>query len=287
MKIQFKNYAQKLRILDLTTPKIMGILNVTPDSFSDGGRFLKLDDALFQTEQMLKDGADIIDIGGQSTRPGALEISVNEELDRVLPIIQAIRKNFDCLLSIDSFQPKVFIEAYKQGVDILNDVKALTEQNALEVAAKLQIPVCLMHMQCKPSTMQENPNYQNILEEIADFLNQRLVECSVYGIKPEMLILDPGFGVGKFGKTVEQNYFLLKNLEFFNSAKLPILVGLSRKSMLNAIVKQEPKDRLISSITANVIALTKGAKILRVHNVKETYQALQIFNATQNPEFIK
>ncbi|MDY4712754.1 dihydropteroate synthase, partial [Actinobacillus minor] len=212
MKIHYKNFQKTDRLLDLTSPKIMGILNFTPDSFSDSGKFFTLDKALFQVEKMLNDGADIIDIGGESTRSNAEIVTLEQELERVVPLVEAVRKRFDCLISVDSSKAEVFRQSALVGADILNDVRALQEPNALETAVELGLPVCLMHMQGTPQNMQQNPEYDDVVEDVADFLNQRIFACTVAGIPKEHIILDVGFG---FGKTVQHNYQLLKHLNAF------------------------------------------------------------------------
>lgn len=281
MQIHFKNYQKKDRLLDLTKPQIMGILNFTPDSFSDSGQFFSLDKALKQVEKMLNDGANIIDIGGESTRPNAQIISLAEELDRVIPLVEAARKRFDCLISVDSSKATVFEEAAKAGADILNDIRALTEPQALTTAVKLALPVCLMHMQGNPQTMQQRPKYDDVLAEVSDFLNQRIFECITSGIPKQHIILDPGFG---FGKTVQHNYILLKHLKAFADSGFPVLAGLSRKSMIGAVTGKSVEQRTAGSITAALLAVQHGARIIRVHDVAETADALKVWQAMQDCE---
>lgn len=276
MKIHFQNAQKKARLLDLTQPQIMGILNVTPDSFSDSGQFFSLDKALFQTEKMLNEGASIIDIGGESTRPDALLVSLEEELERVIPVVEAVRSRFDCLISVDSSKAEVFKQAAKVGMDMINDVRALTEPNALETAVDLALPVCLMHMQGSPQTMQQNPEYDDVLEEVADFLNQRIFACMSAGMPKSHIILDPGFG---FGKTVKHNYQLLKHLKAFVDSGFPVLAGLSRKSMIGAVLDKPVEQRMVGSVVGALLAAQHGAKILRVHDVAETAEALKIWQA--------
>lgn len=276
MKIQFENYQNQDRMLDLTSPKIMGILNFTPDSFSDSGRFFTLDKALFQVEKMLNEGADIIDIGGESTRPNAEIITLEEELNRVVPLVDAVRQRFDCLISVDSSKAEVFRQSAQAGADILNDVRALQEPNALDTAAELGLPVCLMHMQGTPQTMQQNPDYDDIVEEVGDFLNQRIFACLTAGIPKDHIILDVGFG---FGKTVQHNYQLLKHLNVFAQSGYPVLAGLSRKSMIGTVLDKPVEERLIGSVAGALLAVQNGAKILRVHDVAETADALKIWIA--------
>ena len=256
----------------------MGILNFTPDSFSDSGKFFSLDKALVQVEKMLNDGAYIIDIGGESTRPNAPIVSEVEELDRVIPLIEAVRQRFDCLISVDSSKPAVFREAARAGVDMLNDIRALTEPQALETAAELALPVCLMHMQGTPQTMQQAPHYDHLLDDVADFLNQRIFACLQAGIEQSHIILDPGFG---FGKTVEHNFALLKHLNAFVASGFPVLAGLSRKSMIGAVTNQPVEKRLVGSVAGALLAAQNGAKILRVHDVEATADALKVWQAMQ------
>ncbi len=271
MKLEANN-----RVLDLTQPVVMGILNVTPDSFSDGGRFNSVDTALERVEQMVKAGVTIIDIGGESTRPGAPEVSVEEEIDRVVPVVKAIREKFDIWLSIDTSKAEVMRLAIEAGADIINDVRSLTEPGALGVVAKANVPVCIMHMQGEPSTMQQNPQYQNLLTEVHQFLEERIQICVDAGIKREKLILDPGFG---FGKTVEHNYSMLAHLEEFHQYNLPVLAGMSRKSMLFKLLDKQPQQCMAASVASATIAAMKGAQIIRVHDFEETLDAVRVVNA--------
>jgi len=265
------------KILDLSSPKVMGILNVTPDSFSDGGKFTQLDSALKQTEQMIIDGAAIIDIGGESTRPGALEVNEKDELARVLPLLKAIKTRFDVLVSIDTSKAVVMAEALEFGADIINDVRALQNIGCLEVLAHSNVPICLMHMQGVPRTMQTQIQYNDLFADIHRFFQHRIHACEQAGIKRERLILDPGFG---FGKTLAQNYQLLANLQQFKQFKLPLLSGTSRKSMIGNILECSIEQRLAGSLTTAIIAVQQGANILRVHDVKETVDAIKILQAT-------
>ena len=273
-----KLYANQ-KMLDLTQPQIMGILNFTPDSFSDSGQFFQLDKALFHAENMIQAGASIIDIGGESTRPMADEVSIEEELARVVPLVEAIRQRFDCWISVDSSKPEVMREAAKVGMDIINDIRALNEPHALETAAELALPVCIMHMQGEPRTMQTAPHYDDVITEVRSFLSEKIEQCLQAGIQKTNLILDPGFG---FGKRVEHNYILLKELHQFCAMGYPVLAGLSRKSMLGAILEKPVDQRLIASVTGALIAAQKGANILRVHDVAETADALKIWQATES-----
>ncbi|EIJ0985050.1 TPA: dihydropteroate synthase [Vibrio vulnificus] len=259
--------------LDLSFPVVMGILNVTPDSFSDGGQFNALDAALVQAERMIAAGVSIIDIGGESTRPGAPEVSLEEELKRVIPAIQAIRQKHDVWISIDTSKAEVMKQAIEAGADLINDVRALQEPGALAVAAKAQVPICLMHMQGQPRSMQHNPSYQDVLKEVGEFLEERVAACEEAGIAKELLILDPGFG---FGKTIEHNYHLLAHLEAFHQLGLPILAGMSRKSMVFKLLNKKPAECMVASVTCAAIAAMKGAQIIRVHDVEETVEAMRV-----------
>lgn len=261
--------------LDLSTPQVMGILNVTPDSFSDGGKFNRLDYALNHVESMLQAGTSIIDIGGESTRPGAKEVALNEELDRVVPIIEVIRQRFDCWISIDTSKAQVMKEAVNAGADLINDVRALQEHNALEIAAKANVPICLMHMQGQPRTMQHQPNYNNLIQDVSDFLSERISACENVGISRQQLILDPGFG---FGKTLEHNYQMLAKFEQFHQFGLPVLAGMSRKSMIFNLLGKPPAECLAGSLACATIAAMKGAHIIRVHDARETAEVVKIYN---------
>ncbi|WDE08285.1 dihydropteroate synthase [Thalassomonas viridans] len=256
----------------------MGILNVTPDSFSDGSRFNSMDAALQQTEQMIKDGATIIDIGGESTRPGAGEVNEADELARVIPVVKAVKQRFDIIVSVDTSKAAVMAEAVEQGAGIINDVCALQNENCLSVMAQSEIPVCLMHMQGKPRTMQVNPQYDDVIDDIKTFFNERIDACQHAGISKERLILDPGFG---FGKTLEQNYHLLAHFADFQSLGLPLLAGLSRKSMIGNLLNREVDERLAGSLATAIVAAKQGAGIIRVHDVKETADALAILQAVK------
>lgn len=264
-------------VLDLSTPKVMGILNVTPDSFSDGGTHNRYQDALEHVAKMVQHGAAIIDIGGESTRPGAAEVSVNEELDRVIPVVEAIAQRFDVWISVDTSKALVMAEAANAGMHIINDIRSLHEPDALDVAAKTGLPVCIMHMQGQPRTMQEAPNYENVVREVKDYLNNEITRCVTAGIDRQQIILDPGFG---FGKNLSHNYQLLANLEQFHNFGLPLLAGMSRKSMIGQLLNVPPQERLAGSLTCAVIAAMQGAHIIRVHDVKETVQAMQVVQMT-------
>ena len=264
----------KGRKLDLAAPQIMGILNVTPDSFSDGARYQHLDKALFHAEQMIRDGASIIDIGGESTRPGADEVSLDEELYRVIPVIERLASELDVWLSVDTYKPEVMNESIRAGAHLINDICALQEPGALSAVAESGVPVCLMHMQGKPRTMQQAPHYNDLCGEVYAFFQDRINTALMAGIKKEQLILDPGFG---FGKTLEQNYELLGRLDHFHALGLPLLVGMSRKTMIGQLLDRPVTERTAGSIAAALFAVEQGASIIRVHDVKETADALHVF----------
>ena len=260
----------------------MGIINVTPDSFSDGGDFVAPDSALMRARQMVEEGADIIDVGGESTRPGAKPVSEQQELDRVVPIIQAIASELPVPVSIDTSKPVVMSEAVSAGAGLINDVMALRAPGALRVASGLGIPVCLMHLQGQPRTMQQNPHYLDVSGDIMAFLAGRVQSCEEAGIHRDRLLLDPGFG---FGKNLQHNLLLLKNLGILAAMGLPLLVGISRKSMLGMILDNAPAHaRLYGSLAAAVMALERGASILRVHDVRPTVDAVRVVQAVLEAE---
>ena len=267
----------KSKTLNLSRPHTMGILNVTPDSFSDGGRFNQMDAALRHAEEMLAAGTTILDIGGESTRPGADEVSLEQELDRVVPVIEALRQRFDCWISIDTSKAKVMTEAVNAGADLINDVRALQEPGALQAAAGAGVPICVMHMQGQPRTMQHQPSYQDVIADVGDFLAERITACEQVGIPREQLLLDPGYG---FGKTLEHNYQLLAHLDEFHRFGLPLLVGMSRKSMVFKLLNKQPADCLAGSLACAAIAAMKGAQIIRVHDAKETVDVLKVCEMT-------
>lgn len=254
-------------------PHVMGILNVTPDSFSDGGKFNSLKLAIERAEKMIAAGVSIIDIGGESTRPGAPEVTLEDELQRVVPVIKAIRAKHNVWISIDTSKAEVMRQAVNAGADLINDVRALQEPGALEVAAKAGVPICLMHMQGQPRTMQMSPCYQDVLTDVKAFLQERVAACENVGIAREQIILDPGFG---FGKTLEHNYHLLAHLEAFHQLGFPILAGMSRKSMIFKLLEKNPADCMVASVTCATVAAMKGAQIIRVHDVDETLEAMKI-----------
>jgi len=262
--------------MENTQIKIMGVLNVTPDSFFDGGQYTHVSSAVEQAIKLINAGASIIDIGGESTRPGADSVSLDEELNRVIPVIEAIRKQSDIAISIDTSKPEVMTLAISAGANIINDVCALRQSGALQTAAELNVPVCLMHMLGEPRSMQKDPQYDDVVSEVGTFLQDRVKCCINAGIKTENIWLDPGFG---FGKTLEHNLSLLKHLDDFVNTGHPILVGMSRKSMLAGILNVAPEDRLVGSLTLATIAIMNGAAIVRVHDVNETVQVLKVCEA--------
>ncbi|ELJ8820732.1 dihydropteroate synthase [Vibrio parahaemolyticus] len=265
--------------LDLSRPHVMAILNVTPDSFSDGGKFNSLELALAQVEKMITAGVSIIDVGGESTRPGAPDVSLEEELQRVVPVVKAIREKYDVWISVDTSKAEVMRQAIAVGADLINDIRALQEPGALQVAAASKLPVCLMHMKGQPRTMQESPQYENLMDDVAQFLEERIAACEAVGINKSQLILDPGFG---FGKTIEHNYHMLAHLEKFHEFGLPILAGMSRKSMIFKLLDKPAADCANASVVCATIAAIKGAQIIRVHDFEETIEAMKIVEMTQN-----
>jgi len=265
-------------VFDLKRPLLMGILNITPDSFSDGGKYLSLNEALKHAHEMIEEGVDIIDIGGESTRPGSEPVSADEELKRIVPIIEALKKDSDIAISVDTYKAEVMKEAIDMDVAMINDVYALKQPGAIDVIKHSKVGICLMHMQGTPQTMQINPQYTNVVNEVKLFLEARANDLVTEGIEKSRIILDPGFG---FGKTFEHNIELLQHLESFQSLKLPLLVGLSRKSFIRKILSGEHDDHLSGSIAASIFSVIKGAKILRVHDIKETKSALKVINVAQ------
>jgi dihydropteroate synthase len=263
------------KFLDLSTPKVMGILNVTPDSFSDGGAFNILENGLAKAALMVSEGADIIDIGGESTRPGALDVSVQQELDRVIPVIESIYQSIDTIISIDTSKAQVMTEAVKAGARLINDVRALQGHGALIAAVKADVPVCLMHMQGQPRVMQQDPSYEDVVKDVMAFLRNRISICNNAGIAEDKIIVDPGFG---FGKSLEHNYQLLANLEEFQKLNVPVLAGMSRKSMIGNLLQREIHQRLAGNVAVATVAAQKGAQIIRVHDVKETVDAVRVIN---------
>ena len=265
----------------LDTPQVMGVLNVTPDSFSDGGALHQdgkqcLDKALVRVEKMLAEGAAIIDVGGESTRPGAEPVTLEEELDRVVPVVDAIAQRFETIISVDTSSPEVMLAAAEAGAGMLNDVRALERLGALEAAAKTGLPVCLMHMQGQPKTMQQSPDYSSVVNDVGRYLQTRIEACMTAGIDSSRLLIDPGFG---FGKSVEHNLSLLNHLSVLVKLGYPVLVGLSRKSLIGKVLGRDIDQRLAGSLALAVIAAERGASIIRVHDVAETADAMKLYSA--------
>ena len=262
--------------LDLSGPVVMGILNVTPDSFSDGGRFVGLEDALRQAERMVVEGAAIIDVGGESTRPGAEEVGEQAEIERVGPVIEAVAARFEVLVSVDTSKAGVMREAVALGAGMVNDVYALRREGAAAEAAKLGVPVCLMHMQGEPRTMQENPAYDDVTAEVIAFLQKRVAACEAAGLSRDSIVVDPGFG---FGKTAAHNLQLLADLGKLAGLGLPVLVGLSRKRTLGSLTGRGVDERMPAGLAAAVLAVAHGAHIVRTHDVGPTVDALKVATA--------
>lgn len=270
------------RRLDLSHPQVMGILNVTPDSFSDGGDFFSVDAALARAMDMAREGAAIIDVGGESTRPGAAAVTVEEELTRVIPVIEAIRAALPAVvISIDSGKPAVMRAAVAAGAGLINDVRALGGEGALAAACELGVPVCLMHMRGEPRTMQQAPHYDDVVQEVMDYLSSRIESCQQAGIPRAHLLIDPGFG---FGKTPAHNLLLLRHLDRFLELGRPLLVGLSRKSLIGAVLGRPVEERLYGSIALATMALWQGASIVRVHDVGATMDAVRLHRAVMGSE---
>jgi len=255
---------------------VMGILNVTPDSFFDGGKYTTLDKVMVRVDEMIAEGVDIIDIGGESSRPGSDRISIQEELDRILPVVSKIRDNYDIPISIDSMKSDVVEELLPFKIDIINDISSLSDNNFINILKKTDAYICLMHMIEDPSTMQNNPSYRNVTEEVFKYLKDKSRYCIENGIDPKKIIIDPGFG---FGKTLDHNYELLKNLDKFIEINTNILVGISRKSMIGNLLNQGLDKRLFGSLSAAVISLIKHAKIIRTHDIRETKIAIDIIES--------
>lgn len=266
------------RFLDLSRPQVMGILNVTPDSFSDGGRFDRLEAALRHAEEMVRAGATLIDIGGESTRPGAPPVSEQEELERVCPAVEAIAHELDVIVSVDTSTAAVMAETARLGAGLINDVRSLQRPGALEAAAASGLPVCLMHMRGEPGTMQDDPRYPDIYAEVHDFLVERMDACAAAGIPAERIVLDPGFG---FAKTLEHNLRLFQQLERLHELGRPLLVGVSRKSMIGRVLDRPVGERLSGSLALAALAVTKRAQIVRVHDVAETVDVVRMIAAVE------
>ena len=271
--MQFKSNS-----LDLSMPQIMGVLNVTPDSFSDGGRFSNIGDAVAQALRMIDEGASIIDVGGESTRPGAEEVSAQQELDRVIPVIEKIHQQTDAVISIDTTKASVMHEAVTAGATMVNDVNALRAPDAIATVKALNVPVCLMHMQGTPRTMQAAPVYENVIDEVIRFLVERAQACISAGIRRDQIVLDPGFG---FGKTVAHNLVLMKNLPALIALDYPILVGVSRKSTIGAVLDKTVEQRLYGSLALTGLAVWLGASIIRVHDIAETADTIKMLQAVK------
>ena len=267
------------RTLDLSRPRIMGVLNVTPDSFSDGGQLYRdghvdTDALLTRAEQMLAEGADILDVGGESTRPGAAVVGEAEELDRVVTAVETVAQHCDTIISVDTSTPSVMRESARCGAGLLNDVRGFQRPQALETAADSGLALCVMHMQGEPDTMQTAPSYSDVVQDIAEFLSQRLVDVNGVGIDLDRVIIDPGFG---FGKTAEQNFELLARLSELQVIGQPVLVGLSRKSMISSVLDRLPEQRMVASVALALMAVERGARIVRVHDVAATFDALSMW----------
>ncbi|ALD44331.1 dihydropteroate synthase [Serratia sp. OLHL2] len=263
--------------LNLSHPQVMGILNVTPDSFSDGGRHNTLNQALVHAHALISAGATMIDIGGESTRPGAAEVSEEEELERVVPVVEALAQRFEVFISVDTSKAGVIRESAHAGAHLINDIRSLQEPGALAAAAESGLPVCLMHMQGQPRTMQQAPHYDDLIADVQTFFEHHIRRCNEAGITNQKLLLDPGFG---FGKNLSHNYQLLARLSEFHRFGLPLLVGMSRKSMIGQLLNVPPDQRVIGSVACAVIAAMQGAQIVRVHDVKETVEAMRVVEAT-------
>ena len=269
------------RVLDLAHPHVMGILNVTPDSFSDGGRFAAVDAAMRHAQAMVLAGATLIDVGGESTRPGAPVVSPQEELDRVAPVVERISRELDVIISVDTSAPIVMTEVARLGAGLINDVRSLRREGALQAAAATGLPVCLMHMLGEPGDMQDNPHYADLVGEVSAFLAERMAQCAVAGIPAERIVLDPGFG---FAKTLQHNLSLFKHMEALYALGRPLLVGVSRKSMIGQTLNRPVAERLYGSLALAALAVTKGARILRVHDVAETVDVVRMIAAVESAD---
>ena len=269
------------RVLDLSRTHVMGILNATPDSFSDGGRFTQRDAALRHAEAMVAAGATLIDVGGESTRPGARVVSPLEELERVAPVVEALNRELDVIISVDTSTPAVIRETARLGAGLINDVRSLRRDGALDAAAATGLPVCLMHMRGEPGDMQDDPQYQDLVGEVRAFLLDRMAQCAAVGIPAERIILDPGFG---FAKTLDHNLSLFKHMEALEDLGRPLLVGVSRKSMIGAVLGRPVGERLFGGLALAALAMVKGARILRVHDVAETIDVVRMISAVQSAE---
>ena len=269
------------RVLDLAHTHVMGILNVTPDSFSDGGRFSQRDAALRHAEAMVAAGATLIDVGGESTRPGARAVSPVEELERIGPVVEALSRELDVIISVDTSTPAVIRETARLGAGLINDVRSLRREGALDAAAATGLPVCLMHMCGEPGDMQDNPQYEDLVGEVSAFLLERMEQCAAVGIPRERIILDPGFG---FAKNLQHNLSLFKHMEALHALGRPLLVGVSRKSMIGQVLGRPVAERLSGGLALAAMAMIKGARILRVHDVAETVDVVRMIAAVESAE---
>jgi dihydropteroate synthase len=269
------------KTLDLSVARVMGVLNVTPDSFSDQGRYFSFNAAIKRAEQIISEGAAMIDIGGESTRPGAIAVSEQEELDRIIPVIEAVRAEFDVIISVDTHKAVVIREAISAGADFINDITALQDPRSLQVIANSEVAVCLMHMQGEPKSMQIKPHYEDIIADVSQFLQQRVNTCLQAGIAKERIVVDPGFG---YGKLAGHNLHLLKYLSKLQTLGQPLLVGFSRKATIGEVLKLPAEQRLFGSIAAHVIAVCQGAAIVRTHDVKPTVEAITMATAVLTSE---
>lgn len=269
------------RVLDLAHTHVMGILNATPDSFSDGGRYSQRDAALRHAEAMVQAGATLIDVGGESTRPGARAVFASEEVERVAPVVEVIARELDVIISVDTSTPEVMLATAGLGAGLINDVRSLQRPGALEAAASTGLPVCLMHMLGEPGTMQNDPHYEDLVGEVCAFLAERMKQCVAAGIGQQQIILDPGFG---FAKTLEHNLSLFKHMEALHALGRPLLVGVSRKSMIGAVLGRPVDQRLSGGLALAVLAMAKGARILRVHDVAETADVVRMIAAVEAAE---
>ena len=272
------------RTLDLSRPRIMGVLNVTPDSFSDGGQLYRdgrvdTDVLLARAEQMLAEGADILDVGGESTRPGAAAVGEAEELDRVVTAVEVLAQHCDTIISVDTSTPSVMTESARCGAGLLNDVRGFRRPQALQAAADSGLALCVMHMQGEPGTMQTAPAYSDVVQDISEFLSLRLADMDAVGIDLDRVVIDPGFG---FGKTAEQNFELLARLEALCYQRQPVLVGLSRKSMISSVLDRPPEQRMVASVALALMAVERGARIVRVHDVAATFDALSMWQTIRH-----
>jgi dihydropteroate synthase len=265
-------------LLDLTVPKVMGVLNVTPDSFSDGGRYVSHARALEHAQAMIEGGAAIIDVGGESTRPGAAQVSVEEELRRVIPVVEALARGGHAIVSVDTSTPEVILAATAAGATLINDVRGLQRPGTLEAVAQSDCAVCVMHMQGAPDTMQRRPEYADVVAEVRNFLQARVRACETAGIGRDRIVIDPGFG---FGKTVAHNLALVRQLPEFIALRLPVLMGMSRKSTIGVITGRSDSERMAGSLALAVVAVLRGAHIIRAHDVAETVDALKVAHAVQ------